>query len=91
MGKVCSFFTAFCSIQTVALINRAIEDRGALEIVYLKPSDEKSTRIVRPLSVGEMEYGGKKYLGMRAFCLKRNEQRTFRVDRILEIKEVLDG
>jgi len=38
-----------------------------------------------------MEYRGKNYLGMRAFCLKRNEERTFRVDRILDIKEVLDG
>jgi ATP-dependent DNA helicase PIF1 len=79
------------SDDRLQMINRAIEDRGSLEIVYLKPSDEKSTRVVRPLSVGEMEYGGKKYLGIRAFCLKRNEERTFRVDRILEMREVLDG
>jgi predicted DNA-binding transcriptional regulator YafY len=26
--------------------------------------------------------------GVRAFCLKRNNERVFRVDRILEIKEV---
>jgi len=58
-----------------------------LEIVYLKPSDEKTTRVVRPEAVGEMKYRGKKYLGMRAFCLKRNEDRVFRIDRILEIKE----
>ena len=56
----------------------------------LKLNDEKTTRVVRPEAVGEMEYHGKKYLGMRAFCLKRNEERTFRIDRILEI-EVLDG
>jgi len=24
---------------------------------------------------------------MRAFCLKRNEERVFRIDRILEIRE----
>ena len=36
---------------------------------------------------GEMEYHGKKYLGMRAFCLKRKEERVFRIDRILEIIE----
>jgi len=30
---------------------------------------------------------GKKYLGMQAFCLKRNEERVFRIDRILEIRE----
>ncbi len=58
-----------------------------LEIVYLKPNDEKMIRVVRPETVGEMEYRGKKYLGMRAFCLKRNEERVFRIDRILEIRE----
>ena len=40
--------------------------------------------------MGEMEYRGKKYLGMRAFCMKRREERVFRVDRILESEEVSD-
>ncbi len=71
----------------INVIRKAIENRAALEIVYLKPSDEKTTRVVRPEAVGEMEYLGKKYLGMRAFCLKRNEERVFRIDRILEIRE----
>jgi hypothetical protein len=71
----------------IEVIRKAIENEASLEIVYLKPSDEKTTRVVRPEAVGEMEYHGKKYLGMRAFCLKRNEDRVFRVDRILEIKE----
>jgi ATP-dependent exoDNAse (exonuclease V) alpha subunit len=71
----------------IEVIRKAIENEASLEIVYLKPSDEKTTRVVRPEAVGEMEYRGKKYLGMRAFCLKRNEERVFRVDRILEIKE----
>jgi hypothetical protein len=71
----------------IEVIRKAIENEASLEIVYLKPSDEKTTRVVRPEAVGEMEYHGKKYLGMRAFCLKRNEDRVFRVDRILEIRE----
>jgi len=71
----------------IDVIRKAIENRASLEIVYLKPSDEKTTRVVRPEAVGEMKYRGKKYLGMRAFCLKRNEDRVFRIDRILEIKE----
>ncbi len=71
----------------IETIRKAIENEALLEIVYLKPSDEKTTRVVRPESVGEMEYRGKKYLGMRAFCLKRNEERVFRIDRILEIRE----
>jgi len=75
----------------IEVIRKAIENKALLEIVYLKPSDEKTTRVIRPEAVGEMEYLGKKYLGMRAFCLKRNDERTFRIDRILDIKEVLDG
>ncbi len=34
-----------------------------------------------------MEYRGKKYLDMRAFCLKRKEESVFRIGRILEIRE----
>lgn len=72
----------------VEAIRRAIENNAALQIVYLKPNDEKTSRIVRPETVGEMEYRGKKYLGMQAFCMKRNAERVFRVDRILEMDEV---
>jgi len=71
----------------VETIRRAIENKAALQIVYLKPNDEKTRRIVMPEIVGEMEYRGKSYLGMRAFCMKRKEQRVFRIDRILEIEE----
>ncbi len=70
----------------IEIISKAIENGTTLEIVYLKPSDEKTARIVKPKAIGEMEYRGKKYLGMRAFCMKRREERVFRVDRILEIK-----
>jgi ATP-dependent DNA helicase PIF1 len=72
----------------VDVIKRAIENRALLEITYLKPNDEKSRRVIRPEMVGEMEYQGRNYLGVLAFCLKRNEERVFRVDRILEIREV---
>jgi ATP-dependent DNA helicase PIF1 len=70
------------------VIQKAIENQGWLDIVYLKPDDVKSRRTVQPKSVGEMAYQGKSYLGMRAFCLIRNAERTFRVDRILEISEI---
>jgi ATP-dependent DNA helicase PIF1 len=77
-----------CSMDSkIEIIRKAIARKTPLEIVYLKPSDEKSTRVVRPEAVGEMEYRGKTYTGMRAFCLMRNEERVFRVDRILEIKQ----
>ena len=67
-------------------ISKAIANKSSLEIVCLKPSDEKTTKIVIPEAVCEMEYHGKKHLGMRAFRLKQHEGRTFRIDRILEIE-----
>jgi len=74
--------------EKVKLIEEAILKKAPLEMVYLKPSDEKTKRVIWPKEVGEMEYRGKRYLGMRAFCAQRNEERTFRVDRILEIKDM---
>ncbi|MDD5702660.1 MAG: WYL domain-containing protein, partial [Dehalococcoidales bacterium] len=69
----------------VAVIQQAIRDGALLRIVYLKPSDEKTRRTIHPCAIGEMEFQGKTYLGVRAFCLKRNAERTFRVDRMLDI------
>jgi ATP-dependent DNA helicase PIF1 len=78
-----------CSLdEKIEIIRRAIKDNNYLEIVYLKPNDEKSRRTILPKSAGEMEYQGVKYSGLRAYCLTRGEERTFRIDRILEIKEV---
>ncbi len=67
------------------IIQEKIDTHGKLEIIYLKASDEKSKRIIKPLGMGEMEYGDKKFFGLRAYCFERGEERTFRVDRILEI------
>jgi ATP-dependent DNA helicase PIF1 len=95
--KVVDFLTKYqykkaeqsCPVgDKIEVIKKAIENEAALEIVYLKPNDEKSRRIIKPEMVGEMEYHGKSYLSVRAFCLKRNEERIFRVDRILQIGEV---
>ncbi|WP_286975351.1 AAA family ATPase [Acetomicrobium sp. UBA5826] len=67
-------------------IREAINENLALEIVYLKPNNEKSKRIITPFEVGEMEYKEKKYIGVRAFCNSRQGERVFRVDRILSLK-----
>jgi ATP-dependent DNA helicase PIF1 len=72
----------------VAAIKRAIENKIPLQITYLKPNDEKSRRVILPREIGEMEYRGKSYLGIKAFCYTRKEDRTFRVDRILEMEEI---
>lgn len=73
--------------KKVEIIKRALERRGWLKITYLKKTDEKSVRMVKPLEVGEMEYEGKRFYGMRAMDELRKEERVFRIERILDIKE----
>ncbi len=70
----------------ISIIEDAIGNRAELEIVYLKNTDQKTQRVIRPLSVGTMEYRDRSFIGMTAYCLKRKEVRTFRIDRIIEIK-----
>ena len=70
------------------LIREAIEGGKRVEIVYLKANDEKSRRIVLPEFVGMLEYRGKEYLGMRGFDSKDQGIRSFRLDRILEIRVI---
>jgi ATP-dependent DNA helicase PIF1 len=68
------------------IVSEAIRSQTSLKIAYLKPDDSKSDRIILPKSVGTMEYKGKCYTGVRAFCFTRQEDRTFRIDRILDIE-----
>jgi hypothetical protein len=71
-----------------SIIMDAIRRDLAIEIIYLKPNDTKSRRTIRPLSIEPMEFKGKSFEGLRAYCCLRNEERTFRIDRILEINYV---
>ncbi|MFA6216887.1 MAG: AAA family ATPase [Candidatus Omnitrophota bacterium] len=70
----------------VDLIEQAIKNDCHLAIVYLKASDEKTRRVIKPLGVGKKEYRGETFIGVDAYCLKRGEERVFRVDWMLEIK-----
>jgi len=94
--KVVDFLTKYqyqrseqiCSLnEKFEIIKRAIRNHTELQITYLKPNDEKSRRRIIPVEAGEMKYQGKVYPGVRAYCLKRNQERVFRVDRILEISQ----
>lgn len=67
------------------IIEDAIKRGMDLQITYLKPDDKKSHRTIRPLSVEDMEYKGRVFEGLRAHCYLRNTDRTFRIDRILDI------
>jgi len=79
---------ACAASEKMTLIEQAIRNKSSLRIVYLKPNDEKSTRVVEPIKVGPMKYNDVSFIGMRAFCHNRNQERTFRVDRILQIEEI---
>ncbi|HVN25907.1 MAG TPA: AAA family ATPase [Syntrophorhabdales bacterium] len=68
-----------------SIIRDAMKRSTNLEITYLKPDDTKSQRIIRPISIEDMEYRGKLFEGLRAYCCLRKEERTFRIDRILDI------
>jgi ATP-dependent DNA helicase PIF1 len=98
--RVVNFMTAYqykkseqiCSTDDkLRMIRKAIRNGDRLRIIYLKPSDEKSSRIIQPQEVGEMEFNGVIYTGLRAYCLERRQERHFRVDRILEMEVVEDA
>jgi len=72
--------------RKIEMIGEAIRSNKEIGIIYLKPSDEKSRRVVRPFRIGEFSYRGKKFLGVHAFCKLRQEERIFRIDRILRIE-----
>jgi ATP-dependent exoDNAse (exonuclease V) alpha subunit len=74
--------------EKIRIIEEAIEKEARLYITYLKPNDEKSKRIIKPYEIGEFSYNGKTFLGVSAYCYERGEDRTFRIDRILEIEIV---
>lgn len=77
--------------EKAARIQNAITAKKNIDIVYLKPTDEKSHRSITPDYVGDLTYNGKSYKGVRGHCLMRHAERVFRLDRILEISESSDG
>jgi len=78
-----------CSIdERIGMIEKAIATGSALAITYLKNNDEKSRRVIEPQKIGEMEFKGEKYLGVEAYCRLRKSVRVFRVDRMVEMREV---
>lgn len=72
--------------QKIEMLEAAFQKNQVVEIVYLKAKDEKSKRMIRPLRVEEMEFNGHPYLGLYAYCLLRQQNRVFNLDRILEVR-----
>ena len=74
--------------EKIRLIRDAIREGRDISMTYLRANDTETRRVVTPLSVGKQTYQEKEFDGMRAYCAMRSEERTFRVDRILEMKVV---
>ena len=72
--------------KKIEILKDAIKNKNQMEIVYLKSSDIKSKRTILPRKLGKMIYMEKEFLGIIARCLAKNEDRVFRIDRILEMK-----
>ena len=70
----------------IRIINEAIDEDRWLWMRYLKPTNEESIRVVKPLSVRTETYRKRRFTGMRAYCSLRKAERMFRVDRILELQ-----
>lgn len=73
------------------IIEQAIADASELDVDYLKANDVRTRRRLRPLEVGMRSYSGKEFLGMRAYCMLRQDERTFRLDRILSLKPIIEA
>lgn len=69
-----------------ALKNAALKGQR-LTITYLKGKDEKSRRTIVPRTIEEDEYKGHAFLALRAWCELREDERTFNVEKILDIQE----
>ena len=60
-----------------------------LEIKYKKKDGTITTRVIRVIKpVYYDHYGRSNGYYIRAFCYLRNEERIFKVSRILEIKDI---
>ncbi len=74
--------------QKVEIIKKAIKNKMKLEITYLKGTNVKDVRQIKPQKIGQSEYQGKEFLALEAYCLLREADRIFNVNRIIKIKLV---
>ena len=76
--------------QKIEFIRLAIKEKARLEIVYLKANDEKTERVIKPTVLGEMEYLGRTFIGVKAFDFLRNTDTSFALPVILRSETTKD-
>ena len=69
--------------RTAALLDRALRRGDSVRIAYRSAEGEITHRTIRPLSFTIV--GGT--VGITAFCMLRNEKRTFRLQAISDVRE----
>jgi predicted DNA-binding transcriptional regulator YafY len=62
-------------------LGEAIYAGRKLQLTYVDKGGNRTTRLVTPIQV----MGLADYIYLRAYCHLRKEERTFRLDRIVEI------
>ena len=69
-------------IQLPTELGEAIYSGKRIEITYVDKDGEKTTRWITPIQV----IGLQDYIYLRAYCHLREDERTFRLDRIVEVR-----
>lgn len=72
------------------LIEWAYQNNQKIEIMYKEYNGKITTRIIQPITnIYEDKLGKFKEEYIKAYCYLRNEERTFRFDRIIQIKKIV--
>lgn len=84
--RICAFFREYSTPSDTAgkihRLNTAARKRQKLDIIYQKADGKLSRRVIIPLHIrGE---------NLLAFCTQRQEQRSFNLTRILELKNFVE-
>jgi len=72
--------------EKIGLLKAAIKKKAEVEVVYLKGTDEKSHRRIRPKRMYDSEYSGHAFMALDAYCCLRRSDRVFNVERFLSVK-----
>ena len=70
------------SLRNLQALREAVQERRKVHIQYMDLSEKPSERVLRPLGCF---YWGKVWT-LSAWCERRNDFRTFRVDRVMKLR-----
>ncbi len=93
-GRIKRFFRKFMAKnsnltldQKIKILRQAAKTKTKLEILYYKDTGQ-SVRTILPKKVQKMKYRGYEFYGVVAYCYTRGEDRTFSVEKILDIRKL---